>query len=166
MSPVSHPYQQGASGAGLQVPSTGLANGFVLSPITEGSNAANGGEPSTPSASSGYSVGRGPFSRPSPIQPTPMSLVELKRLCVKFILPDDHQSTVVNVGDCEGGVEVVERVLRKMGKMQNGPLFTSETDIGGLIIGGWAVYLETPGRDRMSSISASDFSFLILIIFS
>lgn len=146
MSPISHPYgmreQNGPNG--LQVPGTGLAAGFVLSPITEsGSNA----EPTTPSAaSSGYSVGRGPF-RPTPVHPTPMSLEELKRLCVKFILADDGHSRVVNVGDCEGGVEVIERVLRKMGKYQSGPLFASETETGGLLVGGWAIYLDGPGRE-------------------
>lgn len=145
MSPISHPYgiREQAGTNALQLPGTGLAAGFLLSPITE----SNSAEPTTPAApSAGYSVGRGPF-KPNPVQAAPMSLEELKRLCVKFILADDGHSRVVNVGDCEGGVEVIERVLRKMGKVQAGPLFASETESGGLLVGGWAMYLDGPGRE-------------------
>ena len=141
MSPIAHPYGIREPN-GLQAPSTGLAAGFLLSPITESNPPV---DPMTVS-STGYSVGRGPF-KPNPVQPAPMSLEELRRLCVKFILADDGHSRVVNVGDCEGGVEVIERVLRKMGKVQAGPLFPSETETGSLLVGGWAVYLDGPGRE-------------------
>jgi mitogen-activated protein kinase kinase kinase len=76
-----------------------------------------------------------------------MSLEELKRLCVKFILADDGHSRVVNVGDCEGGVEVIERVLKKMGKITSGPMHAHETDDGGLVVDGWAMFSETSGPD-------------------
>lgn len=144
VSPIAHPYgiREQAGPNGLL--GTGVQSGFLLSPITESNSAV---EPTTPAVSStGYSVGRGPF-KPNPVQPAPMSLEELKRLCVKFILADDGHSRVVNVGDCEGGVEVIERVLRKMGKIPAGPLFASETETGGLLVGGWAIYLDGPGRE-------------------
>jgi mitogen-activated protein kinase kinase kinase len=138
-----HPYASGA----LQ-PSSAIA--VNLSPIAEMFT------PKDNNLTPGYSVGRGPFSnsnRPTtPSHPVPMSLEILRRMCVKFILPDDGHTRMINVGDCEGGVEVLERALKKMNKTRGGagPAETGETEDGGLIVDGWAVYLEGPGTEGTS----------------
>ena len=166
-SPISHPYGPGGNNnnLALQVPAAGLAGGFVLSPITESPATANPVDPNTPSAQSGYSVGRGPFAKSTSQAPQGQPLIpleELKRLCVKFILGDDGHSRVVNVGDCQGGVELIERVLRKMGKMTNGPLKAMETEDGGLVVDGYAVYLEAAGQDSRRKIFQFGLSLLLL----
>ena len=141
-STISHPYQSNIHAVrdpillpSLHVPHAG--NGFPLSPIVETSQ----GDPTTP-ITRGLSYNSNPQS-----QTTPMSLEELRRLCVKFILAEDGHSRVVNVGDCQGGVQVIEKVLKKMGKIHGGPVITSENDDGALVVDGWAVYLEPPEHE-------------------
>jgi mitogen-activated protein kinase kinase kinase len=74
------------------------------------------------------------------------SLEDLRRKTVKFHLADDGHSRVVNVSDCEGGIEVLERVLKKFGKSSggvgDGDLGPGETEDGGLTLDGWGVFLD------------------------
>ncbi|KAG6370092.1 Pkinase-domain-containing protein [Boletus reticuloceps] len=130
---TQHPY------ASAQPPLSGAA----LSPIVEAFQS-----PSSNPSSPAFTVGRGPFHPSSHTQQ--LSLDDLRRKLVKFILPDEGRSCVVDVADCAGGIEVMEKVLRKFDKVaarrkEDGPNIMSriETDDGGLSIDGWCVYLES-----------------------
>lgn len=105
---------------------------------------------STNPNASAYQVGRGPFRPSTPsshigpgVSGAP-SLDDLRRRLVKFRLADDGHSAIVNVTECADGVEVLERVLRKFGKLGVGQSGGTEleSDEGGLSIDGWAVYLD------------------------
>ena len=129
---TQHPY------ASVQPPLTNAA----LSPIVEAFPS-----PSNP-ASPAFTVGRGPFHPPSHNQQ--LSLDDLRRKLVKFILPDEGRSCVVDVADCAGGVEIMEKVLRKFDKVATRKKEDAanivnriETDDGGLCVDGWCVYLES-----------------------
>ncbi|KAI0306449.1 hypothetical protein B0F90DRAFT_1915460 [Multifurca ochricompacta] len=149
----SHPYAQG-----LQ-PLSQAVN--VLSPIAESfpqqQTPVQANAPSaSPSPPISFAVGRGPFANASAssFNATP-SLVDLRRKLVKFMLADEGHSATINVEDCVGGVEVLEKVLKKFGKL--GTKNTEEgsdrvgTSDGGLSVDGWCVYLDwgneaSPGR--------------------
>ena len=143
---TQHPY------ASAQPPISGPA----LSPIVE---SFQGG--SSNPASPAFTVGRGPFHPPSHGQQP--SLDDLRRKLVKFILPDEGRSCVVDVADCAGGIEVMEKVLRKFDKVaarrkDDAPNIMNriETDDGGLSVDGWCAYLESEdqcdnGMYRLSS---------------
>jgi mitogen-activated protein kinase kinase kinase len=93
-------------------------------------------------------VGRGPFSNSNPSSTNvPPSLVDLRRKLVKFVLGDEGHSTTINVEDCVGGVEVLDKALKKFGKL--GPKNTdlegldrAGTNDGGLAVDGWCVFLD------------------------
>ncbi|KAJ7452387.1 ste11-like protein [Mycena galericulata] len=125
-----------------------LANN--LSPIDESFNQVNGsGTPSPPS----FVVGRGPFNNPttpSPGSSTP-SLDDLRRKLFRFLLPEDGLTFTVDIGSCVGGIEVLEKVLKKFGKGGN-RLPSTEPDAqitseGGLSVEGWGVYLDMGQED-------------------
>ena len=139
----NHPYSQG-----LQ-PSSQTVN--VLSPIAESfSSQQTPIQPTAPSASppppTPFTVGRGPFANTSSSGAQP-SLVDLRRKLVKFMLGDEGHSTTINVEDCAGGVEVLEKVLKKFGKLgaknteSEGPDRVGTND-GGLSVDGWCVFLD------------------------
>ncbi|KAN0076850.1 hypothetical protein V8E55_010705 [Tylopilus felleus] len=67
----------------------------------------NSSNPSSPA----FTVGLGPFHPPSHSQQP--SLDDPRRNLVKFILPEEGRSYVVDVAGCAGGIEVMEKVLRK-----------------------------------------------------
>ncbi|KAG9318895.1 Pkinase-domain-containing protein [Chiua virens] len=130
---TQHPY------ASAQPPVTGAA----LSPIIETFQ-----NPSSNPSSPAFTVGRGPFHPSTHNQQ--LSLDDLRRKLVKFILPDEGRSCVVDVADCAGGIEVMDKVLRKFDKVaprrkDEPPSVMSriETDDGGLSVDGWCVYLES-----------------------
>lgn len=139
----NHPYTQG-----LQ-PSSHAIN--VLSPIAESfSSQQTPIQPTAPSTSppppTSFAVGRGPFANASSSS-APPSLVDLRRKLVKFMLGDEGHSVTINVEDCVGGVEVLEKVLKKFGKL--GPKNTElegadrvGTSDGGLSVDGWSVFLD------------------------
>ena len=86
----------------------------------------------------------------------PLSIDEIRRICVKFINAEDETSRIINVSSCEGGIEVLEKVLRKFNKWGTGTHVArvdsgSESgDDAGLAVDGWGVYLEqTPGDSGM-----------------
>ncbi|GLB34919.1 putative ras-binding domain of Byr2 [Lyophyllum shimeji] len=136
-----HPYANAQLAPAGQTP---LQNN--LSPIAESfvtQHSSTSGTPSPPSMA--YSVGRGAFNLSTPSHGT-VPLETLRRKLVKFILPDEGQSVTIDVATCAGGVEVLEKALKKFGK---GGSRSTDTDSGeyiqneegGLSIDGWAVYL-------------------------
>lgn len=140
----SHPYSQG-----LQPPQQ--AN-TILSPIAE-SFMTNGTNTQVASSASPlpptYTVGRGPFNRPNtPSYNVTPSLVDLRRKLIKFQLADEGHSSTINVEDCPGGIEVLEKALKKFGKLGGRGTDTDSmmeragTDDGGLSVDGWGVYLD------------------------
>jgi mitogen-activated protein kinase kinase kinase len=139
---TNHSYAQG-----LQ-PSSHAIN--VLSPIAESfSSQQTPVQPNAPSTSpppASFAVGRGPFANASS-SGAPPSLVDLRRKLVKFMLGDEGHSATINVEDCVGGVEVLEKVLKKFGKLgaKNTELEGSDrvgTSDGGLSVDGWSVFLD------------------------
>ncbi|KAI0256828.1 hypothetical protein BJV78DRAFT_1117616 [Lactifluus subvellereus] len=139
----NHPYAQA-----LQ-PTSQSVN--VLSPIAESfpsqQTPVQPHPPSTcPSPPSSFAVGRGPFANPSPANAP--SLVDLRRKLVKFMLGDEGHSATINVEDCVGGVEVLEKVLKKFGKLSaknadpEGSDRAAGTSDGGLSVDGWCVFLD------------------------
>ncbi|KAJ7172449.1 ste11-like protein [Mycena filopes] len=140
----NHPYATSQPSA-LQAPLTNLA--YNLSPIEESFNQANpAGTPSPPS----FAVGRGPFNTPTPGTPAP-SLDDLRRKLVRFLLPEEGLSFTVDIGNCAGGIEVLEKVLKKFGKggsrSGDGGPDVRETEEGGLSVDGWGVFLDLGQED-------------------
>lgn len=79
-----------------------------------------------------------------------LSLEDVKRKLVKFILSEDETSRTIDVEACQNGFEVLEKALRKFGKWRGiargGPagLSESESDTDEqscLDVDGWGVYL-------------------------
>jgi mitogen-activated protein kinase kinase kinase len=63
------------------------------------------------------------------------------------MLGDEGHSATINVEECAGGVEVIEKVLKKFGKLgaKNSELDGSDrvgTSDGGLSVDGWCVFLD------------------------
>ena len=112
-------------------------------PPTAGSSSSSSLASQNPNASA-YHVGRGPFrpSTPSSSAPGAPSLDDLRRKLVKFVFSDGGHTATVNVAECSDGVEILERVLKKFGKLGPGTIGDTESDEGGLCIDGWAVYLD------------------------
>ena len=146
----SHPY---ASAQPSLHPPTSTAT--HLSPIEESFSTQPASSPPTHA----YSVGRGPFNPTNSAHNTPYSLSDLRRKLVKFVLPDEGLSFTIDVATCNGGVEVLEKVLKKFDKgslKSDGNLDVSQTDDGGLTVDGWGVYME---MDTGSGTSFSSFSY-------
>ncbi|KAG6900863.1 hypothetical protein C0993_009981 [Termitomyces sp. T159_Od127] len=121
-----------------------------LSPISE-TFVSNSGNPSNPSLA--YAVGRGAFNCSNTPQGT-VPLETLRRKLVKFVLPDEGLTSTIDAATCAGGVEVLEKALKKFGK---GGSRSTDSDgnylppeDGGLSIDGWAVYLGN-GEGKESS---------------
>jgi mitogen-activated protein kinase kinase kinase len=91
-----------------------------------------------------------------------LSLEDVKRKLVKFILVDDDTSRTIDVEACQNGYEVLEKALRKFGKWgglaRGGPpglseseSETDETDC--LDVDGWGVFLQKNDDGRFRSYS-------------
>ena len=138
----SHPYASDtARNQGLHAP-TAQQLQASLSPIAE-SFVSSGGIQSPHTA---FSVGRGPFSL-TPSNLTAPSLDDLRRKLVRFMLPDEGHSCTINAEDCAGGIEVLEKVLKKFNKLgsrgDSGDIMDLvETEDGGLSLDGWGVYID------------------------
>jgi mitogen-activated protein kinase kinase kinase len=149
----AHPYAA-AQGPGL-LPAAQQA--YNLSPIAE-SFISTSGSPPPPALP--YAAGRGPSNRPNtPSHSNVLSLDDLRRKLVKFLLPDERHSCTINVADCAGGVEVLEKVLKKMGKTASlgsdadGTAGHIQLSEGGLIVDGWGVFLDLPNSERAGELS-------------
>ncbi|EJD02304.1 Pkinase-domain-containing protein [Fomitiporia mediterranea MF3/22] len=168
-----HPYATASSGTTtLQPPPQSGGNAALsaaLSPIAE-SFMGQGGLPTPVPPTAGSSAssssmtlstnpnasayhGRGPFRPSTPSSHTAQgsgtgapSLDDLRRRLVRFRLAGDGHSAMVNVADCTDGVEMLERVLRKFGKLSGSGhvdvTTEADSDEGGLCIDGWSVYLD------------------------
>ncbi|KAF9265418.1 Pkinase-domain-containing protein [Marasmius fiardii PR-910] len=128
-----------------------------LSPIQEQFGGAS--TPVTPSAPSHpYTVGRGPFNPPVSSHTAAPSLDDLRRKLCKFFLPDEGQGLTftIDVDSCAGGVEIIEKVLKKFGKGGNrstdndGAMDHVTTEGGGLSVDGWGVFLDEGASDPLS----------------
>lgn len=77
---------------------------------------------------------------------------------MRFRLAENGHRSTVNITECSDGVKVLERVLRKFGKLGSGPGNVTEVDSdeGGLCIDGW---LFTLTGEKMVLVSI--FSFCI-----
>lgn len=89
-----------------------------------------------------------------------MSLEDVRRKTVKFILADDGSSRVVNLETCETGLEVMERALKKFGKWRGG---VSAQGLGSIHseseseseetvyiqVDGWGVFSDRPSSDEI-----------------
>ncbi|KAL0581706.1 ATP binding [Marasmius crinis-equi] len=145
----SHPY---AAALHPQAPQQQPPN---LSPIQEQFGGAS--TPVTPSAPShAYSVGRGPFNPSAHSHNAALSLDDLRRKLCKFFLPDEGLTFTIDVDSCAGGVEIIEKVLKKFGKGGNrstdndGMMDHVTTEGGGLGVDGWGVYLDEGATDPLS----------------
>ncbi|TFY62902.1 hypothetical protein EVG20_g6538 [Dentipellis fragilis] len=145
-----HPYS-----GGLQAPP---APTNILSPIAESFQSLTPIQPNAPSASpsppTSYSVGRGPFNRPNtPSYNSTPSLVDLRRKLIKFQLAEEGHSCTINAEDCAGGIEVLEKALKKFGKLgsrygdADSVMDRVGSDDGGLSVDGWGVYLDWGNDD-------------------
>ena len=143
-----HPYANSQLAPPSQQTQTQTLN---LSPISESfiTQHSPSGTPSPPSAT--YTTGRGAFNSPSLSHVNlAVPLETLRRKLVKFVLPDEGLSSTIDVATCAGGVEILEKVLKKFGK--GGPRGSDEVadyiqlEEGGLSIDGWGVHLgDGPG---------------------
>lgn len=89
-----------------------------------------------------------------------MSLEDVRRKTVKFILADDGSSRVVNLETCETGLEIMERALKKFGKWRGG---VSAQGIGSIHseseseseeavymqVDGWGVFSDRPSSEEI-----------------
>ncbi|KAF8910967.1 hypothetical protein CPB84DRAFT_1763028 [Gymnopilus junonius] len=138
----AHPYAN--PHAALHTPSLLASN---LSPIDETfTHQSSSSTPSPPTHA--YTVGRGPFNPGS--GGGQYSWDDLRRKIVKFVLPDDGSSFTIDVASCTGGVEVLEKVLKKFGKANpksDGNMDVSHTEDGGLMVDGWGVFMDMGNED-------------------
>ncbi|KAF5377058.1 hypothetical protein D9757_007745 [Collybiopsis confluens] len=143
-----HPYS-----AALQAPNP--QNIVNLSPIQEQFNNHNTNNVISP-PSQIFSSNRFPGT---PSHSNAPSLEDLRRKLVKFYLPGEGLTFTIDVDTCAGGVEILEKVLKKFGKGGRplgadpdveGGLDHVTTEDGGLSVDGWGVYLENGSGDLLS----------------
>ena len=100
-----------------------------------------------------------------------LSLEDVKRKLVKFILSEDETSRTIDVEACQNGFEVLEKALRKFGKWRGiargGPagLSESESDTDEqscLDVDGWGVYLHK-GEDGETPTSCLNLRVMLIL---
>lgn len=131
-------------------PSTSDSSSRSTSHLNRGQPAGDPNlSPIPESPNPGYRVGPGPYQKPT----TPSTLD--KRL-VKFQLPEAGQSVVIDAGDCAGGVEILEKAIKKLKVTQRIPESDYHEDIGtgdgGLSVEGWGVFADWNNDGRASSL--------------
>ncbi|KAL7421584.1 ATP binding [Cryptotrichosporon argae] len=79
--------------------------------------------------------------------PGPIPLEDLRKVLVKFIMQEDGQSRTVNLSGSTSGVEIMEKMLRKFGKWQEGHVSTDteSDDEDRLVLEGWGVFTDAEG---------------------
>lgn len=134
--------------------------GYNLSPIAESfmtQHSSTSGTPSPPSMA--YTVGRGAFNSSTPSYGAAVPLETLRRKLVKFIMPGEGTSTI-DIATCAGGVEVLEKALKKFGKASSRSTDMDgdymQTDEGGLSIDGWGVFLGLGQEDGPGTFISRD----------
>ena len=138
-------------------PSTSDSSSRSTSHLNRGQPAGDPNlSPIPESPNPGYRVGPGPYQKPT----TPSTLD--KRL-VKFQLPEAGQSVVIDAGDCAGGVEILEKAIKKLKVTQRIPESDYHEDIGtgdgGLSVEGWGVFADWNNDGRASSLGGLEFMF-------
>ena len=119
-----------------------------LSPIQEAFASQRSTSTTPPPASASGNAYR-------PLQPRGQapSLDDLRRKLIKFQLRDEGKSTLLNVSDCVGGAEVLERALRKFGKINPKPNDDTSMNVeivhGGLSVEGWGAFLAWGQEDAV-----------------
>lgn len=108
-----------------------------------------------------YTVGRGPFGASTPSN-SQTSWDDLRKRIIKFVIPDEGLSFTIDVTSCSGGVEVVEKVLRKFSK--SGPSDVGTTDNGGLLVDGWAVFMDMGDEDGLGNATLAHLRAHLLIM--
>ena len=150
----AHPYA--SAQPALQPPTTTATH---LSPIEESFSTQHSPTPGAPSPPThAYTVGRGPFN---PVHNAPYSLSDSRRKLIKFVLPVEGLSFTIDVATCNGGVEVLERVLKKGSLRSDGNLDVSQADGGGLTVDGWGVFTEI---DTSSGAQFYSLSYYLLTV--
>jgi hypothetical protein len=85
------------------------------------------------------------------------------------MLRDEGHSATINVEDCVGGVEVLEKVLKKFGKLgarqteSEGPDRVGTSD-GGLSVDGWCVFLDWGNEASPGAFCASNLASLAQLL--
>ncbi|KAK0483660.1 ste11-like protein [Armillaria novae-zelandiae] len=130
----AHPYAASQPIA----PGSNPSQAANLSPIAEGFGVVGTSPPT-------YTVGRGPFNPSTPSHTNAPSLDDLRRKLVKIALPDEGLTYTIDVDNCAGGVEVLEKVLKKFGKRgarnaDSEGVDSVQTEDGGLSVDGWGAY--------------------------
>lgn len=84
---------------------------------------------------------------------------------MKFNIADGNYARTVDVSDCAGGVEVLEKALKKFGKL--GPrkegdsiMDHVESEDGGLVLDGWGVFLDWGRQDDETAKPLSEAALL------
>lgn len=157
--PLGNTYPSAGGQPNPHHPTSGLAS--TLSPIDEAFSSNQSTGTSTPSQTNVYSVGRGPFNNPSSANNGQSSWNDLRKRLVKFVIPDEGLSSTIDVASCNGGVEVVEKVLKKFTKTHlktDSYQDVSQTENGGLSVDGWGVFMDlghgdNPGINGLQHIS-------------
>jgi mitogen-activated protein kinase kinase kinase len=85
------------------------------------------------------------------------------------MLGDEGHSATINVEDCAGGVEVLEKVLKKFGKFgarsaESEGLDRVGTSDGGLSVDGWSVFLDWGIETSPGMFSLLDWSSLVQLL--
>ncbi|KAJ2931367.1 hypothetical protein H1R20_g5738, partial [Candolleomyces eurysporus] len=110
--------------------------GHNLSPIEEAFSAYHS-TPGTPSPpSQGYPSTRGPYSQGP-------SLDDIKKKIVKFVIPEEGTSFTIDVTNCSRGQEVIEKVLKKIGKTTLRNPGTESPSEEHFNVDGWGVWQDS-----------------------
>lgn len=153
LSPIAESFI--SQGLSTPLPSSTTSTNTNTGSLTAGCSQSLGVNTSSNPNASAYHIGRGLRpSTPSSSQANSSnnsssgapSLDDLRRKLVKFLLAENGHSVsvTINVAECNSGVEILERVLRKFGKLglNNSTDDCVLSDDGGLSIDGWSVYLD------------------------
>ena len=79
---------------------------------------------------------------------------DLRRKLIKFTLPDEGKAATLNIADCNSGVEVLTKALKKFGKVGSDGSETVESEETGLSVDGWGAFLDWGQGDVSSTYNA------------
>ncbi|KAI0079916.1 Pkinase-domain-containing protein [Panus rudis PR-1116 ss-1] len=138
----THPYAQ-------------LAQQGALSPINEAFPGQRASSTTPPPPSANTYRNATPFARAATPSAATPSLDDLRRKLIKFTLPVEGKSATLNVADCAGGAEVLEKALKKFGKMSARSSEDASMNVeivnGGLSVEGWGAFLDWGQNDGSGS---------------
>ena len=132
----------------------GAAQQAALSPIAEAFNASHRGAssstPSPPTSHAGASFRSA--NRPNtPSSHTP-SLDDIRKKVIKFSMPEEGKSSMIQVWDCGGGAEILWRAMKKLrGSEDSSHSPNVELIEGALTVDGWGVFADISGDRKYNS---------------